>query len=583
MATEFHPGEVETGMEELVGKTLGQYQIISELGRGGMAVVYKAYQPALQRYVAIKVLPPQLGLDPDFVRRFQHEAIASARLKHPNIVTIHDVSSADGVNFIVMELVEGESLSAVIRRSGAMRPERVVSIIAQVASALDYAHQQGFIHRDIKPSNIMLGADDHVTLMDFGIAKAMSGTHLTQTGAIIGTPEYMSPEQVRGLPVDHRADIYSLGVVVYEMLAGQVPFSGDTASVLYKQAHELPPPIRTRAIHVPGPVASAIDCALAKDPHQRFATAGAFAQALAAAQFAPSNVPAQPAILAYQPAAPLVTPVPLPVSVSAQPARRPAWTMWAIGGAAALVLLCVVVIGVIAVASSLGKRPTPTSALALAKGPTVTLPAMAAAPPVSTRTFGLASTATATATALPASPTSTPVPVKPSDTPAPTRTFTPAPTRTSTPTPTPSCPPVTGLFAAIWQSAQAKLGCAKGAAQVGWMAEEMFQKGRMYWRKDNDLYVIAMYNGGSWGNYLGDWKEGDPDFSCGTPASPPTPKRGFGRAWCKYPEIRNGVGNATTEEFGYDSTVQDFARGMIFRASNGQTLVLYSGDGWEMR
>jgi len=562
-------------MEELVGKTLGQYQIMSVLGRGGMAVVYKAYQPALQRYVAIKVLPPQLGLDPDFVRRFQHEAIASARLKHPNIVTIHDVSAADGVNFIVMELVEGESLSAVIRRSGAMRPERVASIVAQVASALDYAHQQGFIHRDIKPSNIMLGADDHVTLMDFGIAKAMSGTRLTQTGAIIGTPEYMSPEQVRGLPVDHRADIYSLGIVVYEMLAGQVPFSGDTASVLYKQAHELPPPIRTRAIHVPGPVASAIDCALAKDPHQRFATAGAFAQALAATQFAPSSVPAQPTILPYQSAVPPVTPPPLPARVGAQSARRPAWMMWAIGGAAALVLLCVVVIGVVVVAGSMVKKPTPTSALALAEGPTVTSPTIAAAPP--------ASKSTATATALPASPTSTPIPIKPSETPAPTRTFTPVPTRTFTLTPSPSCPPVTGPFAAIWQSVQTKLGCAKGDARVIWMAEEMFQKGRMYWRKDNDLYVIAMYNGGSWGNYLGDWKEGDPDFSCGTPASPPTPKRGFGRAWCKYPEIRNGVGDATTEEFGYNSTIQDFARGMIFRASTGKALVLYSGDGWEMR
>jgi len=574
-------------MQELVGKTLGQYQIISELGRGGMAVVYKAYQPALQRYVAIKVLPPQLGLDPDFVRRFQHEAIAAARLKHPNIVTIHDVSSADGVNFIVMELVEGESLSAVIRSSGAMLPERVASIVAQVASALDYAHQQGFIHRDIKPSNIMLGADDHVTLMDFGIAKAVSGTRLTQTGTLIGTPEYMSPEQVRGLPVDHRADIYSLGVVVYEMLAGQVPFSGDTASVLYKQAHELPPPIRTRAIHVPTHIASAIDCALAKDPNQRFATAGAFAHALAAGEFAPQavqavaprGVSAQPATLPYQQAVPPVTPAPPPVR--ALSARRPAWTMWAIGGAAALVLLCVVIVGIVAVAGSLGKSPTPTSALALAQGPTATSQVMAAAPPVATRTAGPASvTATAVASST---PTNTPVPIKPSDTSAPTRTFTPVPTRTSTPTPTPSCPLVTGPFAAIWQSAQAKLGCAKGDARVIGMAEEMFQTGRMYWRKDNDLYVLALYNGGSWGNYQGDWKEGDPDFSCGTPASPPTPIRGFGRAWCKYPEIRNGVGNATTEELGYDSTVQDFAHGMIFRASNGQALVLYSGDGWEAR
>jgi len=442
----------------------------------------------------------------------------------------------------------------------------VVSIIAQVASALDYAHRQGFIHRDIKPSNMMLGADDHVTLMDFGIAKAMSGTHLTQTGAIIGTPEYMSPEQVRGLPVDHRADIYSLGVVVYEMLAGQVPFSGDTASVLYKQAHELPPPIRTRAIHIPDHIASAIDYALAKDPNQRFATAGAFAQALAAAQSAPMSVPAQPA-------APPVTPAPPPVSVSAQPARRPAWTMWAIGGAAASVLLCVVVLGMVAVAGSLGKRPTPTSALALAEGPTVTSSALAAAPPVK-------STATATSSST---PTSTPIPIKPSDTPAHTRTFTPAPTRTrtSTPAPTPSCPPVSGPYAAIWQSAQAKLGCAKGDARVIWMAEEMFQKGRMYWRKDNDN-IYALFNGGGWAAYANIWRDGDPQETCSS-GTPITAVRGFGKIWCTTPSVRNGLGNATTEESGYYSTVQDFARGMIFRASSGKALVLYSGDGWETR
>ncbi len=158
-------------MDQLVGKTLGQYQIISELGRGGMAVVYKAYQPALQRFVAIKVLPPQLSLDPDFIRRFQHEAVAAARLKHPNIVTIYDVGAADGVNYIVMELVEGQSLASVILHEGAVRPERVTNIIAQVASALDYAHAQSFVHRDIKPGNIMLGANDHVTLMDLALPR----------------------------------------------------------------------------------------------------------------------------------------------------------------------------------------------------------------------------------------------------------------------------------------------------------------------------------------------------------------------------------------------------------------------------
>ena len=535
-------------MEQLIGKPLGQYQIVQELGRGGMAVVYRAHQPALLRHVAIKVLPPQMGMDPGFVKRFQQEAVAAARLKHPHIVTIYDVGITDGVNYIVMEFIEGQPLSAIIRQSGAMPPERVAHIIGQVASALDYAHQQGFVHRDIKPSNIMLGAGDHATLTDFGIAKAMSGVRLTQTGALIGTPEYMSPEQVRGLAVDRRADIYSLGVVAYEMLSGQAPFSGDTASVLYKQANELPPPIRTRVTNVPAHVANAVDRALAKDPDQRFATAGAFAQSLGGA--APTGS-AQRAALASPP--------------------RNGKLIGTIIGVAALAVICAAVIGVVAIASSVGKvASTPTQ---------VAAQVTTVAPP---STLAAQSQATRGATAT----SNTPVrAVQPSDTPAPTRTFTPVPTRTPTPTltPTPSCPPVTGPFADIWQSAKDKFGCATNAAHGSWMAEETFQQGRTLWRQDWEKYVIVLYNSGSWGNYLGDWQEGEPEFSCGPESSPPTPKRGFGRVWCKYPEVRSGLGNATTQERGFNGTVQDFERGFILRTDSGETYVTYSGDGWETR
>jgi serine/threonine protein kinase len=543
-------------MEQLIGKTLGQYQIVQELGRGGMAVVYKAHQPALQRHVAIKVLPPQMGTDPGFVKRFQQEAVAAARLKHPHIVTIYDVGITDGVNYIVMEFIEGRPLSAVIRQSGAMPPERVAHIIGQVASALDYAHQQGFVHRDIKPSNVMLGAGDHATLTDFGIAKAMSGARLTQTGAIIGTPEYMSPEQVRGLAVDRRADIYSLGVVAYEMLSGQVPFSGDTASVLYKQANELPPPIRARVMNVPAHVANAVDRALAKDPDQRFATAGAFAQSLGGA--APTRS-AQRAALASPP--------------------RNGKLIGTVIGVAALAVICAVVIGVVAIASSVGKvASTPTQ---------VAAQVTTVAPPY---TLAAQSQTTRGATATLNTPTRA---VQPSDTPAPTRMFTPVPTKTPTPvptktptptfTPTSSCPPVAGPFADIWQSAQDKLGCATNAAHGTWMAEETFQQGRTFWRQDREKYVIALYNSGSWGNYLGDWQEGEPEFTCGPESSPPTPKRGFGRVWCKYPEVRSGLGDATAQERGFNGTVQDFERGTILRADSGTTYVMYSGDGWETR
>lgn len=585
-------------MEQLIGKTFGQYQIVSELGRGGMAVVYKAYQPALQRYVAVKVLPPQLGMDPDFVKRFQHEAVAAARLKHPHIVTIHDVGVADGVNYIVMEFIEGEPLSTIIRQGGAMQPERVARIVDQVASALDYAHQQGFVHRDIKPSNIMLGAGDHVTLTDFGIAKAMSGTRLTQTGTLIGTPEYMSPEQVRGLPVDHRADIYSLGIVAYEMLSGQVPFSGDTASVLYKQAHELPPPIHTRAISVSAPIAGAIDRALAKDPDQRFAAAGAFAHALAGSS--PISAGSQPVAVAPPRAA--VSAPPPTRRAPARPVRS--WGLWAVGGVATLICA----LGIVAVVGLAGPTLSRKS-VAVAPKPTLTAAAVAAAP----RTTALATQAASTATPLPPPATVTaygtasaakPGPAQPSgpvstrtstrvstqtsmppltrtSTPKPTQTFTPSPTQTSTPTIPPGCPPVTGPFADIWQSAKDKLGCAANNAHSVWVAEEQFQKGTMFWRQDNDQ-VYALFAGGSWGVYANSWREGDAEETCSS-GTPITPVRGFGKIWCTASGVRTSLGNATAPEGGYNGTVQDFERGLVIRTDAGETYVMYQGGKWEKR
>jgi len=225
---------------DTVGQRLGQYQIIEQLGRGGMAVVYKAHQPALERYVAVKVLPRELTFDGQFVERFLREARAAARLNHPNIVTIHDVGQAEGVNFLVMEFVDGPSLTELLRQRGAQPPEVVARITSQVAAALDYAHQHGFVHRDIKPGNILLAPDGTAKLTDFGIVQATGGTRLTQTGTLLGTPAYMSPEQARGAEVGQGTDIYSLGVVSYEMLSGRVPFSGPTMAVLHAHVYEPP-------------------------------------------------------------------------------------------------------------------------------------------------------------------------------------------------------------------------------------------------------------------------------------------------------------------------------------------------------
>ena len=388
-------------MDDLDNKTLGQFQITRELGRGGMAVVYEAYQPALRRKVALKILPPSLAQE-DFVRRFQHEAIAAAGLRHPNIVTIYDVGSEGRYNYIVMEFLQGRPLSDVIRTGGSLPLARICKIIEQVAQALDYAHQHGFIHRDIKPSNVMLDQADHATLTDFGIARALTGTHLTQTGTLIGTPEYMSPEQVTGEEIDARTDVYSLGIVAYEMVTGQVPFSGTTASVLYKQANTPPPPLRT---HVPGvnpTVENVILRALAKRRDERYATAGQFAQALTAAvtgqpvampsrstpptitqQAAHTSTPqpvyAPPPTYTSPPAytPPPVYPPPQPMYAPPSAAPRtgglPRGLLWVLAGGAALTVLCVVIAAIAWIAS----RGHPTTQ------PTVTPRQLAQASPTS--------------------------------------------------------------------------------------------------------------------------------------------------------------------------------------------------------
>ncbi|MCL5962006.1 MAG: serine/threonine protein kinase, partial [Chloroflexi bacterium] len=203
-------------MSQLEGRTLGHYHLLEELGRGGMATVYKAYQPSLDRHVAVKILAPFLANQRDFFERFRREATAVARLSHPNILNVYDFGQEGDLAYIVMEYVVGGNLAG---RLGSAKDLAFASvIIAQMASALDYAHRRGIIHRDIKPANILMAEDDWAILSDFGIAKIVESTlALTQTGMGIGTPEYMSPEQGQGLAIDQRTDIYSLGVVLYEI------------------------------------------------------------------------------------------------------------------------------------------------------------------------------------------------------------------------------------------------------------------------------------------------------------------------------------------------------------------------------
>ena len=219
------------------GTKLGPYEITSQLGSGGMGVVYRAHDPSLDRDIAIKVLPEQLAAEPDALRRFQREAKAVAALNHPNVVTIHAVEESDGVHFISMELVDGRPLGELIAK-GPLPIERFFDVMTPLADALIAAHARGITHRDLKPANVMVTDDGRVKVLDFGLAKFvgpggdLEETRLTQDGLIVGTFPYMSPEQVEGKPVDHRSDIFSLGVVMYEAVTGRQPFLGDSGPAL---------------------------------------------------------------------------------------------------------------------------------------------------------------------------------------------------------------------------------------------------------------------------------------------------------------------------------------------------------------
>jgi serine/threonine protein kinase/tetratricopeptide (TPR) repeat protein len=282
-------------MDRLVGRSLGPYELGEVVGRGGMGIVYSAVHRALQQPRAIKLLPPQLAHDENFVERFLREAKTAAGLRHPNIVLIHSVEEQDGVHYIVMDLVEGRSLREVIRREGPLDLARAASLLGQLAAALDYAHARGVTHRDVKPGNVVVGPADHVTLLDFGIARAAAESHLTKTGAMVGTPEYMAPEGVTGAGDNDTADRYALGVVAFEMLTGRLPFSGtDSMATMYAHIHTPPPAPRSIRPDLPVAAERVLLRQLAKDPAERFPSAADFAAALAAAARSERPTPVAP-------------------------------------------------------------------------------------------------------------------------------------------------------------------------------------------------------------------------------------------------------------------------------------------------
>jgi serine/threonine protein kinase len=267
----------------LIGRSLGQFRIVERIGAGGMATVFKAYQTTLDRYVAIKVLPAYHARDPIFVKRFVQEARSVAKLAHPHIVQIHDFGDQDGITYIVMEYVDGGTLKDRLRH--ALPPAEVADYIIQAAEGLSSAHIHGIVHRDVKPANMLLRRDNHLLLSDFGIAKILEGTtNLTRVGTGIGTPQYMSPEQGIGQPVDRRSDIYSLGIVFFHCLTGRVPFTADNPlSITVKHMNDPLPVDKLVAEGIPGPIIQVVQKMTSKQPYERFQSVESVVDALTTA------------------------------------------------------------------------------------------------------------------------------------------------------------------------------------------------------------------------------------------------------------------------------------------------------------
>jgi branched-chain amino acid transport system substrate-binding protein len=377
-------------MEDLTGKQFGHYQIVAPLGEGGMAAVYKAYQPSMERYVAVKVLPRHMASSEEFVNRFRREARLLAQLQHPHILPVFDYGEADGYPYIVMPFVQSGTLSELLHKREQSLPE-VRRIMVQIGDALSYAHTRGMIHRDIKPSNVLIDERGNCLLTDFGLARmAESATQITTSGTVMGTPAYMSPEQGAGSTIDHRSDIYSLGVIFYEMVTGRVPYVAETPiAVVFKHIQDPLPSARKLNPNLTESVELVLLKALAKNPEDRYQTAEDFVEAIQRAipegvsvdkAFSQPSIPDVATIIAPPASSNEQTiteaqPVPASKTVQSQtpiesrtvvtespiPRRFPIWAAAGIG----MLIIVGVVISVLIRTLNANNTPTPSPASAL--------------------------------------------------------------------------------------------------------------------------------------------------------------------------------------------------------------------------
>ncbi len=413
-------------MADLIGQRLGQYEIVALLGEGGMAAVYRARQPSMDRDVAVKVIESKLARNPEFVKRFEREARTVAALSHPFILKVFDYGQQGDLVYLVMELLNGGSLAELIGREP-LSVARTGQVLDQVASALDYAHRRGIIHRDLKPQNVLLDEEGNAHLTDFGIVKLLSETTaLTQSGLAMGTPTYMAPEQWQGKAVDARADLYALGVMLFEMLAGQLPFVADTPfGLMHQHVYDPPPSIRALRRDLPSGVEQVLSKALAKEPDQRFQTAHDLAAAFKTALANMAPIAATPGAETTKPAANVSVPAPqVPSTVVELPVARrqgPAWLPFA---AVAGIVIVVSAFLVILTRGSGQGSATPTVTITQTNV-VAAVPSTTAIPPTRTQP---SATPLSAALAASATHTSTPTPIPSS--------------RTSADTPIPSSPTV---------------------------------------------------------------------------------------------------------------------------------------------